>query len=220
MSTRPTQITGALHDYLLAVSLREADILRQLREETAQHPLARMQIAPEQGQLIAFLIQLLGARRTLEIGVFTGYSSLAVALALPPEGRIVACDVSDEYTEIARRFWRAADVEHKIELHLAPALATLDRLLEEGGEACFDFAFIDADKASYDAYYERSLRLVRRGGVIAIDNVLWDGRVADPAAQDEDTLAIRALNAKLRQDERIALSLVPVADGMSLALKL
>lgn len=220
MSVKPTPIDGPLHDYLLAVSLREPAILRQLRQETARHPLARMQIAPEQGQLLALLVRLIGARRTLEIGVFTGYSSLAVALALPADGTIVACDVSEEFTAIARRYWRAAEVEQKIELHLAPASATLDRLLTEGQAERFDFAFIDADKGNYDAYYERALRLVRRGGLIAIDNVLWDGKVADVAAQDEDTVAIRALNVKLRDDERIALSLLPVADGMTLAMKL
>lgn len=220
MSVKPTPINGPLHDYLLAVSLREPEILRQLRQETARHPLAQMQIAPEQGQLMALLVRLIGARKTLEIGVFTGYSSLAVALALPADGTIVACDVSEEFTAIARRYWRAAEVEQKIELHLAPATATLDRLLAEGQAECFDFAFIDADKGNYDGYYERALRLVRRGGLIAIDNVLWQGKVADVAAQDEDTIAIRVLNAKLRGDERIALSLLPVADGMTLAMKL
>lgn len=220
MSTKPTPITDQLHDYLLAVSLREPEILRQLRQETARQPSAGMQIAPEQGQLLALLVRLIGARRTLEIGVFTGYSSLVVALALPADGTIVACDVSEKYTAIARRYWRTAGVEQKIRLHIAPALETLDHLLAEGQAERFDFAFIDADKANYNGYYERALRLLRQGGLIAIDNVLWDGKVVDDAAQDVDTVAIRALNAKLCDDARIALSLVPVADGMTLAMKL
>ena len=220
MSSKPTPVTGQLHDYLLSVSLREPEILKQLRQETARHPFAQMQIAPEQGQLMALLVRLLGARRTLEIGVFTGYSALAVALALPGDGAIVACDVNEEFTAIARRYWRTAGVEQKIDLRIAPALATLDRLLEEGQAERFDFAFIDADKGNYDAYYERALRLVRRGGLIAIDNVFWGGKVADGAVHDADTVAIRTLNTKLRDDARVALSLLPMADGITLAMKL
>lgn len=208
-----------LSDYLLSVSLREPDILRQLREETAPHPWARMQISPEQGQFMALLVQLLGAEKTLEIGVFTGYSSLSVALTLPPTGKIVACDVSEEYTSVARRYWQAAGVADKIELRLAPALETLDALLASGQAETFDFAFIDADKENYLNYYERSLLLVRRGGLIAIDNVLWGGKVADPDVQDASTRAIRAFNEKLHSDERVSFSLVLIGDGLTLALK-
>ena len=208
-----------LYNYFLSVSLREADILRQLREETAHLPNAIMQIAPEQGQFMALLIKLLGARKTLEVGVFTGYSSLCVALSLPPNGKIVACDVSEEYTAVAHRYWKAAGVADKIDLRLAPALETLDKLLADGQAQTFDFAFIDADKGNYEGYYERSLQLIRPGGLIAIDNVLWSGRVADPQVQDASTKAIRAFNNKLHQDERVSLSLVSIADGLTLALK-
>lgn len=208
-----------LYDYLLSVSLREPEILLQLREETARLPNARMQIAPEQGQFMALLVQLLGATKTLEIGVFTGYSSLCVALALPPNGKIVACDVSEEYTAIARRYWEAGGVAHKIDLRLAPALETLDKLLASGQAETFDFSFIDADKGNYEGYYERSLQLVRPGGLIAVDNVLWSGRVADPQNQDSSTKTIRAFNEKLHHDERVTLSLVPISDGLTLARK-
>ena len=219
MSNKTLDLTSQLYDYLLANSLREPEILAQLRAETAQHSMAQMQIAPEQGQLMALLVQLLGAKKTLEVGVFTGYSSLVVALALPPDGKIIACDVSEEYTAIARRYWQAAGVADKIDLRIAPALETLDQLLAEGQAETFDFAFIDADKSNYVEYYERSLQLVRPGGLIAIDNVLWSGRVADPEVQDNRTNLIRALNAKLHQDPRVTLSLVPIADGLTLALK-
>ncbi len=219
MSNRTLSMTDALYDYLLAVSAREPEILRRQREETARLPNAGMQIGPEQGQFMALLIELIGARRTLEVGVFTGYSSLAVALALPPDGRVVACDVSEEWTAIARRYWAEAGVAGKIELRLGPAVETLDALLAEGQADGFDFAFIDADKENYDRYYERALRLVRRGGLIAIDNVLWGGRVADPEAQGESVAVIRALNAKLHRDERVALSLLPIGDGLTLALR-
>jgi caffeoyl-CoA O-methyltransferase len=219
MSKKTLNLDSHLYDYLLSVSLREPDILRQLREETARFPSAMMQIAPEQGQFMALLVQLMGATKTLEIGVFTGYSSLCVALALPPNGKIVACDVSEEYTAVARRYWEAAGVADKIDLRLAPALETLDALLAAGQVETFDFAFIDADKANYEGYYERSLQLIRPGGLIAIDNVLWSGRVADPQAQNNSTQALRALNEKLHHDERITLSMVPIADGLTLALK-
>lgn len=219
MSKQSLGLDDRLYNYLLSISLREPEILRQLRQETNNHPDATMQIAPEQGQFMALLVQLLGAKKTLEVGVFTGYSSLSVALALPPDGKIIACDMSEEYTAIARRYWQKAGVADKIDLRLAPALETLDRLLADGQAETFDFAFIDADKVNYDGYYERSLQLVRSGGLIAIDNVLWGGKVADSQFQNSSTLAIRALNQKLHHDERITLSLVPIADGLTLALK-
>jgi predicted O-methyltransferase YrrM len=208
-----------LYNYFLSVSLREADILRQLREETAQLPNAIMQIAPEQGQFMSLLIKLLGATKTLEVGVFTGYSSLCVALALPIHGKIVACDISEDYTTMARRYWQAAGMADKIDLRIAPALDTLDQLLAEGQAETFDFAFIDADKGNYDSYYERALQLIRPGGLIAIDNVLWSGRVADSQDKESSTKKLRALNEKLYKDERITLSMIPIADGLTLAFK-
>ncbi|MGL5083346.1 MAG: class I SAM-dependent methyltransferase [Microcoleaceae cyanobacterium] len=219
MSNQTLGLPGHLYDYLLSVSLREPEILQKLREETASHPRAMMQIAPEQGQFMALLVQLINAKKTLEIGVFTGYSSLCVALALPDEGQVIACDVSEEFTAIARRYWQIAGVDHKITLHLAPAMETLDRLLSEGQAGTFDFAFIDADKENYEGYYERALQLIRSGGLIAIDNVLWSGQVADSTVQDSPTVALRRLNQKLHQDERISLSLVPIADGLTLGMK-
>lgn len=219
MLKKTVGLDSPLYDYLLSVSLREPEILLQLREETASLPNARMQIAPEQGQFMALLVQLLGATKTLEIGVFTGYSSLCVALALPPNGKIVACDVSEEYTAVARSYWEAAGVAHKIDLRVAPALETLDELLASGQAGTFDFSFIDADKGNYEGYYERSLQLVRPRGLIAVDNVLWSGRVADPQNQDASTKTIRAFNEKLHHDERVTLSLVPIADGLTLARK-
>ncbi|WP_373527314.1 class I SAM-dependent methyltransferase [Nostoc sp.] len=212
-------LDNQLYNYLLSVSLREPDILLKLRQETASHPRSGMQISPEQGQFMSLLVQLIGAKKTLEVGVFTGYSSLSVALALPADGKIIACDVSEEFTAIARRYWQQAGVADKIELRLAPALETLDGLLATGQGETFDFAFIDADKENYDGYYERSLQLVRPGGLIAIDNVLWSGQVANPQIQDASTQAIRALNNKLHHDERVTLSLVPIADGLTLAIK-
>jgi predicted O-methyltransferase YrrM len=219
MSKKTLGLDNQLYDYLLSVSLREPDVLRQLREETARLPMAMMQIAPEQGQFMALLVQLLGATKTLDIGVFTGYSSLCVALALPPQGKIVACDISQEDTAVARRYWEVAGVADKIDLRLAPALETLDQLLATGQAGTFDFVFIDADKRNYEEYYERSLQLIRPGGLIAIDNVFWSGRVADLQVQDARTQLIRAFNEKLHQDERVSLSLVPIADGLTLALK-
>jgi caffeoyl-CoA O-methyltransferase len=202
------------------VSGREPDVLRRLRDETARHERAGMQISPEQGHFMRLLVGLMDAKRVLEVGVFTGYSSLSVALALPADGRIVACDVSEEYTGVARRYWQEAGVADKIDLRIAPALETLDLLLAGGQDGGFDFAFIDADKGNYDGYYERALRLLRPRGLVAIDNTLWSGRVADPAAQDEDTRALRALNEKLAGDDRLAaLSVVPIGDGLTLALK-
>ncbi|MGB6166459.1 MAG: class I SAM-dependent methyltransferase [Geitlerinemataceae cyanobacterium] len=219
MTKQTIGLDRPLYDYLLSVSLREPDILAQLRQETGQLPSARMQISPEQGQFMALLVQLIGAKKTLEVGVFTGYSSLVVALALPPEGRVVACDLDPNSTAIARRYWQQAGVTEKIDLHIAPALETLDRLLAEGQGETFDFAFIDADKGNYENYYERSLQLIRPGGLIAVDNVLWSGRVADPQEQDKQTEAIRSFNQKLFRDERVAISLVPIADGLTLARK-
>jgi caffeoyl-CoA O-methyltransferase len=219
MSNRTLNLSDRLYDYLLSVSLREPEILSRLRQETAQHSMSRMQIAPEQGQFMALLVQLMGATKALEVGVFTGYSALSVALALPPQGKLVACDVSAEYTKVARRYWQDAGVADKIDLRLAPALETLDHLLETGHTGSFDFAFIDADKENYFNYYERALQLLRPGGLIAIDNVLWDGKVADSSVDDKSTQAIRALNTLVHQDERVTMSLVPIADGLTLALK-
>ena len=219
MSNKTLGLDDRLYNYLLSVSLREPEILAELRQETAQQPMSQMQIAPEQGQFMALLVQLMGAKKTLDVGVFTGYSSLVVALALPPDGQLIACDVSQEYTAIARRYWQQAGVSHKIDLRIAPALDTLDGLLAAGQANTFDFAFIDADKSNYDNYYERALQLVRSGGLIAIDNVLWSGQVADPDVQDNRTQQIRQLNQKLQQDERVLLSVVPIADGLTLALK-
>ncbi|OBQ38197.1 MAG: SAM-dependent methyltransferase [Anabaena sp. MDT14b] len=219
MSKQTLGLEQSLYDYLLSVSLREPTILTQLRQETSQLPMSRMQISPEQGQFMALLVKLIGAKKTLEVGVFTGYSSLVVALALPADGKIVACDVSEEYTSVARRYWQQAGVADKIDLHIAPALETLDNLLTAGERETFDFAFIDADKGNYDNYYERCLELIRPGGLIAIDNVLWSGKVADTEIQDNQTNKIRALNRKLHEDSRITLSLVPIADGLTLAMK-
>src|SRR5579883_3542390 len=209
MSARMLQMTPELARYLHEVSLREAEPMRRLREETARLPMGMMQIGPEQGQFMALLVRLIGARRCLEIGTFTGYSALAVALALPPEGRVLCCDVNAQTTAVARRHWQAAGVGEKIELRLAPALETLDALIRDDQEGRFDFAFIDADKENYDGYYERVLRLLRSGGLLVIDNVLWGGDVADARQNDAETKALRALNRKLHHDERIDLSLLP-----------
>ena len=219
MSNRSISLTDSLYDYLLEVSLREPDLLRRLREETAAHPLARMQISPEQGQFMALLARLLGVRRCLEIGVFTGYSSLALALALPDDGRIVACDVNERWTAIARRYWAAAGVAHKIDLRMAPALDTLRQLLAAGEAGSYDCVFIDADKENYVGYYERALELLRPGGLVLVDNTLWSGRVADPENAEPDTLALRHFNEHLHGDDRIDLSLVPIGDGLTLARK-
>jgi predicted O-methyltransferase YrrM len=219
MSNQTLGLSDALYGYIQENVLRESDVLRRLREETARHPESEMQIAPEQGQFMAVLAKLIGARRALEIGVFTGYSSIAVACALPPDGRIVACDVSEEYTSVARRHWRDAGIAHKIDLRIGPAIETLDALLEEGAAVSFDMAFIDADKVSYDAYYERSLELVRVGGVILLDNMLRGGRVVEPASDDKGTRAIDALNRKLKTDERVDTAMVPIADGVMIARK-
>jgi predicted O-methyltransferase YrrM len=219
MSSKTLFLTQALYDYMRKVSLRDQEIFRHLREETSHDPMAQMQISPEQGQFMALLIKLMGAEKALEIGVYTGYSSLCVALALPAHGRLVACDINAAWTSVARRYWTAAEVAHKVELHLAPAMETLDGLLEQGQGDTFDFVFIDADKENYDGYYERALTLLRTGGLIAIDNVFWGGRVADPGIMDKDTLSIRSLNEKLQKDDRIELSTLPIGDGLTLACR-
>jgi predicted O-methyltransferase YrrM len=221
MSRRTLSLDDTLLAYVQEHTAREHPELAKLREFTASHPRAGMQIAPEQGALLQLLVRLMGARRTIEIGVFTGYSALAVALALPPEGRILACDVSDEFTSIARPYWERAGVAGKIELVLEPALLTLDARIAAGQAGQYDFAFIDADKSNYDGYYERCLTLLRPGGLIAIDNTLWSGRVAQPVdtTKDADTAALQRLNAKLPGDKRIDLALLPIGDGLTLARK-
>ena len=218
MSRSTIRVDDALERYLREHSLREHPEQVALREATRAHPSAGMQIGPEQGQFMALLVRLIGARRAIEIGVFTGYSALAVALALPDDGRLLACDISDEYTRVGRPFWQRAGVAHKIELVLAPALQTLDARLAAGEAGAHDFAFIDADKRSYDVYYERCLALLRAGGLIAIDNTLWGGEVAKRSS-DADTLALQALNDKLHRDERVDVSLLPIGDGVTLARK-
>jgi caffeoyl-CoA O-methyltransferase len=220
MSRRTLTLDDTLYDYVVEHGVREHPELAALREETRTHPRAGMQISPEQGQLLQMLVRLIGAKRTIEIGVFTGYSALAVALALPDDGRILACDISDEYTKVARPYWKRAGVEHKIDLVLEPAVNTLDARLAAGHAGRYDFAFIDADKAGYANYVERCLKLLRPGGLIAIDNVLWSGRVAKPADPgDADTLALQQLNRALHDDPRIDLALLPIGDGLTLARK-
>jgi predicted O-methyltransferase YrrM len=219
MASRTLSLTDSLSDYIVAVSVRDTPILKRLREETLDHPMAVMQISPEQGQFMALLVEMLGARRTLEIGTFTGYSALVVAAALPADGRVITCDIDEKATAIARRYWAEAGLAEKIELRLGPAIATLDRLIADGQSGRFDFAFIDANKKEYAQYYERALTLLRPGGLAAIDNVLWSGKVADPAATDPETEAIRAFNANLAVDSRVSISLVPIGDGLTLARK-
>ena len=219
MSRRSWSIDDKVRKYLLDHSSREPAVAAALRAVTAKLPYGGMQISPEQGQLMALLVQAIGARRAIEIGTFTGYSALWVGLALPADGRLVCCDVSAEWTAIGKPYWEKAGVAGKIDLRIAPAMETLDRLLADGGAGAYDFAFIDADKTGYDGYYERCLKLLRRGGLIAIDNVLWGGDVANPKNRTADTLALRALNKKLHHDERVALSMLPVGDGLTLALK-
>ena len=217
MSNRTLPLDDRLYDYLLRHSLREPEALEKLRAETASHPRVNMQIAPEQGQFMQMLVRLLGARRAIEVGVFTGYSCLAVALAMPADGRILACDISEEYTAIARRHWRAAGVLDRIELVIAPAKQTLDARLAAGESGLYDFAFIDADKTGYLAYYERLMNLVRPGGLIVVDNTLWGGELANPENREQETVALREFNDVLHADPRIDLSLLPLGDGLTLA---
>lgn len=217
MANKTMGISDELAAYVVKVGAREPEILARLREETAAIPQHGMQIAPEEGAFLALMVELVGARRCIEVGTFTGYSSTAIALALPQDGQLVCCDVSEEWTSLASKYWDEAGVADKIDLRIAPAAETLDQLLADGEEDAFDFAFIDADKAGYDGYYERLLRLVRRGGLIALDNTLWSGKVLNKDADDEDTRALQALNVKLADDERITLCLLPVADGVTLA---
>ena len=219
MSSKPTPLTEPLYEYVLANTLRETEVQRELREKTAAMPHGGMQISPDQGQLMALLARLVQARRAIEVGVFTGYSSLSVALVLPPDGKLIACDVSAEWTAVAREYWNKAGVEKKIELKLAPATETLDARLAAGGAGSFDFAFIDADKGNYLAYYERCLKLLRQGGLIAVDNTLWSGDVANPGNQKPDTVSLRAFNDALHRDERVDLALLPIGDGLTLARK-
>lgn len=219
MSNKTIGISDELAAYVRRVGTREPEVLARLREETMSLPQHNMQVAPEQGALLALLAELTGARRCIEVGTFTGYSSLAVALALPDDGRLVCCDISEEWTDIARRYWADAGVADKVDLRIAPATETLDAMIAAGEEASYDFAFVDADKTGYAGYYERLLTLLRPGGLVAIDNVLWSGQVADESFTDPDTTALRALNAALATDERVSVVLLPVGDGLTLARK-
>jgi predicted O-methyltransferase YrrM len=209
----------AVENYVSAVATRETELQKRLREETATMPGAGMQIGADEGALLALLVRLIGAQRALEIGTYTGYSSLAVAMALPANGKLICCDINDEWTQVARRYWREAGLADTVELRLAPAGDTLQNLLRDPGQGSFDFAFIDADKEGYDGYYESCLKLLRPGGLMAFDNTLWSGRVADPSHKDNDTVALRALNAKVRDDSRVDSCLLTVGDGVLLARK-
>jgi predicted O-methyltransferase YrrM len=211
---RGPELTDALYEYILAMGARETPVQRALRTETRKLPMAGMQIGPDQGALLQVLVRILGAKRCIEVGTFTGYSALSVALALPRDGKIVCCDVSEEWTSIGRRYWKKAGVERKIDLRIAPALETLGKL-----KGTFDFAFIDADKPNYWKYYERCLALLRRGGLVAIDNTLWGGSVINPQKQSESTVALRAFNKRVAKDARVDIALVPVGDGLTLAVK-
>lgn len=219
MSRTTNTLPDSIYQYLCSVSLREPEILAELREVTRTLPRASMQLSPEEGQFIGLLVKMIGARKCLEVGVFTGYSSSCIALAMPPEGRLIACDVSVEWTSIARQFWEKAGVANKIDLRLGPGVDILEALLADGQAGTFDFAFIDADKGNYWNYYERALKLVRSGGLIGIDNTLWYGKPADPAVNDPDTEAIREVNRRVHSDARVTMSLVPIGDGLTLALK-
>ena len=219
MSTRTTWLTDDLYDYLIEVSVRESDVLRRLRKETARLENASMQISPEQGQFMTLLVGLMGARTALEIGTFTGYSTLCIAAGMPDDGRLIACDIDEEWPSFGRRYWAEAGVGHKIEFRAGRASDTLADMIGEGMEGDFDFVFIDADKKGIDDYYEKSLRLVRRGGLIAVDNTLWQGKVADKSVHDSDTMAIRGFNAQVIDDQRVSISLVPIGDGLTLLRK-
>ena len=220
MSRTTNALPDSINQYLCSVSLREPEFLAELREVTRTLPRASMQVSPEEGQFISLLVKMIGARKCLEVGVFTGYSSTCIALAMPPEGRLIASDVSVEWTTIARKYWEKAGVAHKIDLRLGPGSDILDALLADGQAGTFDFAFIDADKGNYGNYYERALKLVRSGGLIGIDNTLWYGKPADPAVNDPDTETIREINRRVHADARVTMSLVPIGDGLTLALKL
>lgn len=219
MSTTSIGLPPELGRYLLEHGVREPALLARLRDETAGLPEHNMQVAPEQGALLAMLVRLTGARRCIELGTFTGYSSLSVAMAMPADGKLTCCDVSEEWTSVARRYWSEAGVADRIELRLGDAVATLDELLEGGATGTFDFAFVDADKSQYPDYHERLLRLLRQGGLIVYDNVFWDGQILDPNARDADTEGVRRLNDRLATDERVDISMIPVADGLTLARK-
>lgn len=219
MSTETLNLTPRLYEYFQKTSLREPSVLQKLRKETQQMVGSVMQISPEQGQLMMLLLELLGARKTLDVGTFTGYSALVAALALPADGKVVTCDISAANMAIAQRYFEEAGMTNKMIVKLGPAIQTLESLLAEGEASSYDFAFIDADKTNYDDYYELSLRLLRRGGLIAIDNVLWSGQVADPSVHDTNTNALRALNTKLLKDNRVTLSMIPIGDGLTLARK-
>lgn len=219
MASRTIPLTDALHEYMLSVSVHEPEILKALRRETEKLSNSLMQISPEQGQFMRFLIGLTGARKGIEIGVFTGYSALSVALAMPKDGKLIACDVNEEWTSVARRYWKEAGVSDKIDLRLQPALKTLDELLALGEAETFDYAFIDADKVNQGNYYEKVLRLVRRGGLIALDNTLWNGNVYDLSINDPDTRAIREHNEFLYTDQRVNMCMVPIGEGLTLAIK-
>jgi predicted O-methyltransferase YrrM len=219
MSNTSIGVPEDLHEYLVAHGVREPDILRRLREETAALPQHDMQIAPEQGAFMALLVEILDARRCIELGTFTGYSSLVVTLAMPSDGQMVCCDVSEEWTSVARRYWAEAGVGDRVDLRLGPALETLDELLAGGAAGTFDFAFVDASKREYPDYHERIVRLLRQGGVVAYDNVFWAGDILDESKTDPDTLGVRRLNDRLAQDERVTISMIPVADGLTLARK-
>lgn len=220
MASRSLGLDDRTAEYLRAVSVTDTPILKRLREETAKQPMAVMQISPEQGQFMAFLVRLLDVRRAIEVGTFTGYSALVTASALPAQGKLVCCDVSEEWTAIGKRYWVEAGVAHKIDLRLGPAKATLDAMIAAGESGLYDFAFIDANKEDYGAYYEACLRLIRPGGVVAIDNVLWSGKVADPADTTKETTAIRALNDTIKADARVERCMVPIGDGLTLCRKL
>ena len=219
MSNRTLNLTDTLYDYVLENGVREHPILAEVRQWTNDNLSFNMQISPEHGQFMGLMTKLTGAKKALEVGVFTGYSSLSASMAMPDDGQLIACDISEEYTSAARRFWQKAGVEHKIDLRLAPATETLQQLVNDGQENSFDMAFIDADKTGYDSYYELVLKLLRPGGWLMIDNVLWSGSVADPEKNDEDTLALKALNKKIISDDRVDMVLLPVSDGVTLVMK-
>lgn len=219
MSDYTLNLTPNVYHYLQDISLREPAVLEQLRKETHNLSNAMMQISPEQGQLMSLLVELINAKKTIDIGTFTGYSALVVALSLPPDGIVITCDVDPNYTAIAQDFWKRANVDHKIHLHLAPAVETLNNLLEKGEENTFDFIFIDADKNNYPTYYEKSLALLRSGGLMAIDNVLWSGQVADKSIDDSITRTLRKLNETIKKDNRVSISMIPIGDGLTLARK-